>query len=127
MKYKDRTCYQFRGRTTFRRDDDDDDSLLDRFTIKLNRGKEYIRPENGIFTDIKNTTEVILETDLPNLEDKEECAQFMREIYQFSKEFAVDVIDNESCGFLGIEGPRASNSLTTTGPEASSPTFERPC
>ena len=125
MKYKDLRCYQFRGRTTRQRDDDDD-SFLNSFTINLNRGKEYRLPENGIFTDKKDCTELTLETDLPNLEDKEECAEFMREIYQFSKEFAMDVIDNESCEYFGKVHPLELNSLTATGLEASSPTLEGP-
>lgn len=92
MRYKDMTSFRFRGKTGSLRGDDDD-NFLNKITFKLNRGKEYRVPKDGIFTQVTDQMELIMETELPDLEDKEECEEFMREIYEFSKDFARRFVD----------------------------------
>lgn len=92
MRYKDMTSYKFNGNPA---KDDEGGKFLNRMTIKVNRGKEYRWPnQKGIFHAITDQSEVIAETtDLPDLRNDEECAEFMRQIYQFSKEFAKAITD----------------------------------
>lgn len=74
MRYKDITSYRFRGKAVSRRDDDDD-NFMNRIIFKLNQGKEYKTPIDGIFTEITDQKQLLLETELPDLEDKEECEE----------------------------------------------------
>lgn len=85
MRYKDVREFEYSGKGASEKGMD----FMHRMTIRVNIGKEFTRPSyDGTFRAVSgDRVEVTVIPELPDLRDAEESEQFIRQIWQFSKEF----------------------------------------
>lgn len=85
IRYKDVREFEYSGKGASQMGMD----FMHRITIRVNIGKEFTRPNpDGTFREVSgDRVEVTVIPDLPDLRDAEESDQFIRQIWQFSKEF----------------------------------------